>query len=194
MRQGFEKLGLSDQPTTQSQRMNIHTNARLTLRSREALVSAIINRKLTAQEAAAAFLRSKRTHGPQMGRPLSHRGSRWAARSLLAPTPQPPSDPTSPSRSRVVTAPAAHARLSNRTPDHPFQSERLAHPASPSTPPPRSARSTSASTPLRTPTARRAHPPGHQKARPHRAPKPPRHRQPPRPGQRRGLGICPRRH
>src|SRR5712692_1153680 len=61
MRQGFEKLGLSDQPTTQSQRMNIHTNARLTLRSREALVSAIINRKLTAQEAAAAFAVSERT-------------------------------------------------------------------------------------------------------------------------------------
>ena len=30
MRLGFEKLGLSHQPTTSSQRMNIHTNARLT--------------------------------------------------------------------------------------------------------------------------------------------------------------------
>jgi len=48
MREGFEKLGLSGQPATQSQRMNIHTNARLTLRSREALVDAIINRRLTA--------------------------------------------------------------------------------------------------------------------------------------------------
>jgi len=61
MRQGFEKLGLSDQPTTQSQRMNIHTNARLTLRSREALVSSIIDQRLTAKAAAAAFAVSERT-------------------------------------------------------------------------------------------------------------------------------------
>jgi transposase InsO family protein len=61
MRQGFEKLGLSHQTTTQSQRMNIHTNARLTPRSREALVLAIINRRLTAKAAAAAFAVSERT-------------------------------------------------------------------------------------------------------------------------------------
>lgn len=61
MRQGFEKLGLSHQTTTQSQRMNIHTNARLTPRSREALVDAIIKRRLTAKAAAAAFAVSERT-------------------------------------------------------------------------------------------------------------------------------------
>jgi len=61
MRRGFEKLGLSHQPTTQSQRMNIHTNARLTLRSREALVFSIINRRITAKDAAAAFAVSERT-------------------------------------------------------------------------------------------------------------------------------------
>jgi len=55
MRRGFEKLGLSDQPTTQSQRMNIHTNARLTLRSREALVSSILKQRLTVKAAAAAL-------------------------------------------------------------------------------------------------------------------------------------------
>src|SRR5882724_2644198 len=55
MRQGFEKLGLSHQTTTQSQRMNIHTNARLTPRSREALVLAVINRRLTAKAAAVVF-------------------------------------------------------------------------------------------------------------------------------------------
>jgi transposase InsO family protein len=61
MRRGFEKLGLSHQPTTQSQRMNIHTNARLTLRSREALVFSIINKRIRAKDAAAAFALSERT-------------------------------------------------------------------------------------------------------------------------------------
>jgi transposase InsO family protein len=61
MRQGFEKLGFSHQTTTQSQRMNIHTNARLTPRSREALVDIIINRRLTAKAAAAAVAVSERT-------------------------------------------------------------------------------------------------------------------------------------
>jgi transposase InsO family protein len=68
MREGFEKLGLSDQPTTQSQRMNIHTNARLTPRSREALVLALINRRLTAKAAAAAFAVSERTVRKWMAR------------------------------------------------------------------------------------------------------------------------------
>ena len=61
MRPGIEKLGLSHQTTTQSQRMNIHTNARLTLRSRETLVSLIIDQGLTAKEAAASFAVSERT-------------------------------------------------------------------------------------------------------------------------------------
>src|SRR5271167_2204577 len=61
MRPGFEKLGLSHQPTNQSQRMNIHTNARLTPRSREALVAAITHQRLTAKAAAAAFAVSERT-------------------------------------------------------------------------------------------------------------------------------------
>jgi transposase InsO family protein len=68
MRQGFEKLGLSHQPTTQSQRMNIHTNARLTPRSREALVLAVINRRLTAKAAAVAFAVSERTARKWMAR------------------------------------------------------------------------------------------------------------------------------
>src|SRR5437879_7912048 len=68
MRQGFEKLGLSHQTTTQSQRMNIHTNARLTPRSREALVLALINRRLTAKAAAAAFAVSERTVHKWMAR------------------------------------------------------------------------------------------------------------------------------
>ncbi len=54
MRPGIEKLGLSHQTTTQSQRMNIHINARLTLRSRAALVSAMIDQRLTAKEAGDA--------------------------------------------------------------------------------------------------------------------------------------------
>ena len=68
MRQGFEKLGLSHQTTTQSQRMNIHTNARLTPRSREALVLAVINRRLTAKAAAVAFAVSERTARKWMAR------------------------------------------------------------------------------------------------------------------------------
>ena len=61
MRPGIEKLGLSHQPTNQSQRMNIHTNARLTPRSRAALVAALLDRRLTAKEAAASFAVSERT-------------------------------------------------------------------------------------------------------------------------------------
>jgi len=61
MRQGFEKLGLSHQPTTQSQRMNIHTNARLTPRSRETLVETIIQKRRSAKAAAAAFAVSECT-------------------------------------------------------------------------------------------------------------------------------------
>ncbi len=61
MQRGFGKMALCKQPTTQSQRMNIHPNARLTLRSREALVQSILNRRLTAKAAAAAFAVSERT-------------------------------------------------------------------------------------------------------------------------------------
>jgi transposase-like protein len=61
MRQGFGKMALWKQPTTQSQPMNIHSNARLTLRSREALVQSILNHRLTVKAAAAAFTVSERT-------------------------------------------------------------------------------------------------------------------------------------
>jgi transposase len=61
MQRGFGKMALCKQPTTQSQRMNIHPNARLTLRSREALVQSILNRRLTVKAAAAAFVVSERT-------------------------------------------------------------------------------------------------------------------------------------
>ncbi len=61
MRPGVEKLGLCKPTTTQSQRMNIHTNARLTPRSRATLVAAILEQRLTAQEAATSFAVSERT-------------------------------------------------------------------------------------------------------------------------------------
>ena len=61
MRLGIEKLGLCKPTTTQTQRMNVHTNARLMPRRRAALVSAIIDHKLTAREAAASFAVSERT-------------------------------------------------------------------------------------------------------------------------------------
>ncbi len=61
MRPGFEKLVLCKQSTTQSQRMNIHTNARLMPRRREALVLAMLEQRLTAKDAAAAFAVSERT-------------------------------------------------------------------------------------------------------------------------------------
>lgn len=61
MQLGLEKMGLSHQPAPQTQRMNIHTNARLTLRSREALVSQVIEHRLTARAAAAAWAVSERT-------------------------------------------------------------------------------------------------------------------------------------
>ena len=48
--------------------MNIHTNARLTPRSRETLVLALINRRLTAKAAAAAFAVSERTVHKWMAR------------------------------------------------------------------------------------------------------------------------------
>ena len=61
MRLGIEKLVLCKQTTTQTQRMNVHTNARLMPRRRAALVSAIIDQGLTAKGAAAAFAVSERT-------------------------------------------------------------------------------------------------------------------------------------
>jgi hypothetical protein len=80
MRRGFEKLGLSHQPTTQSQRMNIHTNARLTLRSREALVFSIINRRLTAGK----WLVRYRAEGPEGLRDRSSRPLRSPKRTPQA--------------------------------------------------------------------------------------------------------------
>jgi transposase InsO family protein len=61
MRPGIEKLVLCKQTTTQSQRMNIHTNARLTPQSRAALIAAIQNQRLTLKAAAAAFRVSETT-------------------------------------------------------------------------------------------------------------------------------------
>ena len=61
MRPGIEKLMLCKQTTTQSQRMNTHTNARLTLQSRVALVTALQDRRLTLKAAAAAFRVSETT-------------------------------------------------------------------------------------------------------------------------------------
>ena len=61
MRPGIEKLVLCKQTTTKTQRMNVHTNARLTLRSRAALVSMIQDRGLTWKAAAAAFQVSEPT-------------------------------------------------------------------------------------------------------------------------------------
>ena len=61
MRPGFEKLVLCKQSTAQSQPMNIHSNARLTLRSRAALVESILQQHLTAKTAASAFGVSERT-------------------------------------------------------------------------------------------------------------------------------------
>jgi hypothetical protein len=61
MRPGVEKLVLCKQTTTQSQRLNIHINAGLTLRSRAALVAAIQDKSLTLKAAAAALSVRERT-------------------------------------------------------------------------------------------------------------------------------------
>ena len=61
MRPGIEKLVLCKQTTTQSQRMNIHSNARLTPRSRASLVCAVQDKKLTLRTAAAVFRVSETT-------------------------------------------------------------------------------------------------------------------------------------
>ena len=61
MRLGIEKLELCKPTKAQTQRMNIHTNARLTWRSRAALVSAVMEKRLRAKAAAAAFGVSERT-------------------------------------------------------------------------------------------------------------------------------------
>src|ERR1700693_3964146 len=129
MRQGFEKLGLSHQPTTQSQRMNIHTNARLTPRSREALVLAVINRRLTAKAAAVAFALSERTARKWIAR-FRAEGMAGLADRSSRPRRSPRQIPTSPNRGRPCAAPTAHARLPDRTPKRPLQGEYLAYPAS----------------------------------------------------------------
>ncbi len=61
MRLGVEKLELCEQTTTQTQRMNSHSNARLTLRSRASLVRALEDKRLTLKGAAAAFSVSETT-------------------------------------------------------------------------------------------------------------------------------------
>jgi len=61
MRPGFERLWLRHHSTPQSQRMHIHSNARRTFRSRDALVASIIEQRFTVKAAAAAFTVSERT-------------------------------------------------------------------------------------------------------------------------------------
>ena len=61
MRLGLERLELCKQTTPQTQRMNSHTNARLTLQSRASLVAAMQDRRLTLRAAATAFRVSERT-------------------------------------------------------------------------------------------------------------------------------------
>jgi transposase InsO family protein len=62
MRLGVEKLVLCKQTTTQTaQRMNSHSNARLTQRSRASLVALIEDKGVTLKAAAAAFKVSERT-------------------------------------------------------------------------------------------------------------------------------------
>ena len=62
MRLGIEKLELCKQPTTPTtQRMNSHSNARLTCRSRACLVAAVQDKRFTLKEAAAAFSVSETT-------------------------------------------------------------------------------------------------------------------------------------
>lgn len=61
MRLGIGKLVLCKQTTPQTQRMNVHHNARLMPRRRAALVAAMLEEGLTAKAAAAAFGVSERT-------------------------------------------------------------------------------------------------------------------------------------
>jgi transposase InsO family protein len=61
MQLGIEKLELCKQPTTQTQRMNSHSNARLTCRSRAALVAEIQDKGLTLKAAAPDFNVSETT-------------------------------------------------------------------------------------------------------------------------------------
>ena len=61
MRLGIEKLALCKQPPTQTQRMNSHHNARLTLQSRASLVTLMEKQRLTLKAAAAAFRVSEPT-------------------------------------------------------------------------------------------------------------------------------------
>ena len=74
MQRGFGKMALCKQPTTQSQRMNIHPNARLTPRSREACP--IDPQSKADGEGRRGGLRRQRTHSPQVADPLSHWWSR----------------------------------------------------------------------------------------------------------------------
>ena len=62
MRLGVERLGLCNRTTTQrTQRMNSHSNARLTQRSRASLVALIEDKGVTLKAAAAAFKVSETT-------------------------------------------------------------------------------------------------------------------------------------
>lgn len=61
MRLGIEKLESCKQTTTQSQRMKLHLNARLTPRSRASLVCALEDKRLTLRDAAGAFRVSETT-------------------------------------------------------------------------------------------------------------------------------------
>ena len=61
MRLGIEKLGLCKPTTTQTQRMNVHTNARLMPRRRERIVRAVLARELTAQVPALQVGLSERS-------------------------------------------------------------------------------------------------------------------------------------
>ena len=55
-------------PLRRSRRMDLHQNARLTFRSREALANKILIERLTLNAAAAAFNVSRKTAGKWLGR------------------------------------------------------------------------------------------------------------------------------
>ena len=66
--------------------MDLHQNARLTFRSREALANKIMIEKMTLKAAAAAFNVSRKTAAKWV-EPLSHPGFARLAGSFLASAP-----------------------------------------------------------------------------------------------------------
>lgn len=189
MQRGFGKMALCKQPTTQSQRMNIHPNARLILRSREALVQSILNRRLTAKAAAAAFLVSERTVHKWLTRYRTG-GVAALADRCCAPHNRPSKNFASPSCCRALLTSFTAACLSNRSAVWAVQGHCLAHLARPFSSSPLPAGSASSSAPLLPRHSRRAHSPGHQKAGPDRATQSPGYQQPQRPRQGSRLGVC----